>query len=387
LFHPGSLDDNPNRMGPTPEVRMVRRTRLTRRALAAGLGGAALAATTAPTPASTAPTPAAPAGLPVLPVSADWATALAATPRVQLVPGATYRLAAPVELPDGCRLYGNGATVTVAGDRVAALRATGRSDLALTDLTFRGRDADPTGTGPVFDHVALQLTRCSQVRVTGCTFDSWRGAGIVVTGSTSDDYFGYRIRLSDNTFRRCYFGVSTTDRGEYGILTGSTFAGCRLAVWNSAGNWSITENILVGCYGGYYSIAATSPYGAQTSDNWGHGSVVGNTVNHSNGGAPGRWSGGAAFPIGGVPVDPGPGVVVRGLLPPTFVGNTLWYSDIRAADLAGTRWLLSGNTLSNLTVSCTGAVPVQLVGTQANGPANLPTLTGNVADLLPASAS
>ncbi|MGC4783109.1 hypothetical protein ACLQ3A_15810 [Micromonospora zamorensis] len=47
-----------------------------------------------------------------------------------------------------------------------------------------------------------------------------------------------------------------------------------------------------------------------------------------------------------------------------------------------TRWMLSGCTLSNLAVSCTGSVPVHLVGTQANS-GNLPLLQGNVKDLLP----
>lgn len=46
------------------------------------------------------------------------------------------------------------------------------------------------------------------------------------------------------------------------------------------------------------------------------------------------------------------------------------------------RWLLSGCTFSNLTIRCTGTAPVHLVGTQANGAANLPALVGNVKDLL-----
>lgn len=41
--------------------------------------------------------------------------------------------------------------------------------------------------------------------------------------------------------------------------------------------------------------------------------------------------------------------------------------------------------MSNLTVECTGSVPVHLAGTQANGSANAPVLTGNVKDLLPIS--
>lgn len=89
------------------------------------------------------------------------------------------------------------------------------------------------------------------------------------------------------------------------------------------------------------------------------------------------------IPVGGVDRDPGRGVTIEGLLPPTFTGNTLWYTDVRASRLVGTRWLLSGCTFSNLTITGDGAVPVHLVGTQANGAANLPRLVGNVVDLLP----
>lgn len=80
--------------------------------------------------------------------------------------------------------------------------------------------------------------------------------------------------------------------------------------------------------------------------------------------------------------DLGCGGVVGGVLPPTFSGNTLWYTDLRAGDLLGTRWLISGCTLSNLSMTATGSVPVALVGTQSTAAANAPRLNGNATDLL-----
>ncbi|WP_406142117.1 right-handed parallel beta-helix repeat-containing protein [Streptomyces sp. NBC_01089] len=354
-------------------------TPLSRRALAvmAAAGTATAVAPAAPARAATAAT-----GLPILAVDADWAAVLAASPRVQLVPGATYTLSSTVELPDGCHIVGNGATVTVTGDTVGALRATGRHDIALTGIRFLGRAADPLGSAASFAHVGLRLERCTNARVVDCDFSYWRGAGIAVTGSASDDYFAYRCKLRGNSFERCYFGVSIADRSEYSVLGDNTFSYCRLAVWNSSGNWTVSGNSVMGCYGAYYSFARTSPYGTLTSDNWNHGTLSGNTFNHSDGGAKALWSANAAFPIGGSAQDPGPGIVVDGLLPPTFTGNTLWYTDIRANDLAGTGWLLSGCTLSNLTVSCTGTAPVRIVGTQSNGAANAPVLSGRVTDVL-----
>jgi hypothetical protein len=355
-----------------------------RRALAGAMGAAAAGLLLAPreaaaSPAAAGSTAAAIAGLPVLTAGEDWQQVLSATPRVQLEPGATYTLPAAVELPDGCLIVGNGATVTVSGASVPALRVTRRRDVTLTGIRFLGQETDPLGTAMARDHVAVTLTRSSDVRVTDCSFARWRGAGVVVTGSASDDYMGARTVVSGNTFDRCCFGVSTTDRSEYSLLSGNVFTYCRLAVWNSSGNWNIQGNTVVGCYGAYYSFAATSPYGSLSSDNWNHGAVTGNTFNHSNGGTPTRWTSNAAFPLGGTTRDPGPGVVVSGVLPPTFSGNTLWYTDVTATGLRGSRWVLTGCTLSDLTVACSGSVPIHLLGHQGNRP---PTLTGNVVDPL-----
>lgn len=347
-----------------------------------GAGAVLLPGTAAAAPApagATSPDP----GLPVLPVGADWQQVLAKTPQVQLEPGATYTLSATTELPDGCLIQGNGATVTTAADTFGALRISGRSDVILHGIRFLGRAENPVNSAPVFDHVALRISRSTNVQVHGCDFENWRGAGVVLTGSTADDYFAYRTTVQANRFHRCYFGVSVADRAEYGLLSDNVFTQCRLAIWNSAGNWAVTGNLASVCYAAYYSIASTSPYGSLVQDNWGHGSLVGNTFNHCTSGGSGRWSAHLPFPVGGVTRDPGSGVVVEGLLPPTFSGNTLWYSDVSATNLTGTRWLLSGSTFSNLTIRCLGVAPVHLLGTQSNGVANKPVLVGNVNDLHP----
>lgn len=341
---------------------------------------------------SAAPAHAAPSGVdnskhravPVVGPEDDLAAALAATPQVQLLHGTVYTLNSTVQLPAGTLIEGNGATITVANDSLTALHARQVSDVTLRNIRFQGRAQDPTNTAPEFGHVAVRLERSTNVRVLDCTFEFWRGAGVAVTGSTADDYFSYRSHISGNNFHRCYFGVSLADRSEYSLLTGNIFSTNRLAIWHSSGNWTVSSNITVNCYGAYYSFAKSSPYGALTSDNWNHGSVTGNTFNHSNGSGGARWTEGTSFPIGGTAQDPGTGVVVDGLLPPTFTGNTVWYSNIKGNNVGGTPWLLTGNTLSNLSISCTGNNWIHLLGFQSNGTANTPRLSGNVKNLLPA---
>lgn len=333
-----------------------------------------------PSPAHAGPTSHAP-GLPVVKPGADISAALAVTPRIQLEPGATYRLAAPVLVPTGALVVGNGATVTTTGDHAAFVIRSAR-DVTVLGVRFVGSEVDPVNSAHVPEHVAVRIERSHDVRVQDCDFLHWRGAGVVATGASADDYFAYRTKITGNSFSRCFMGVSAADRSEYGIIADNHFVYCRLAVWNSSGNWQLTGNDVVGCYGALYTFNASSPYGALTSDNWAHGAVTGNTFNHSNGGAKTLWNRNAGFAIGGVVQDPGAGIVVSGVLPPTFSGNTLWYTNIRAVNLAGTRWLVSGTTLSNLTVTCEGAVPVILVGTQSNAGAAQPRLVGNVRDAL-----
>lgn len=352
-------------------VSSVGRRRLLTGASVAGLGALA----------SVALSPAAQAAegnqaLPVLSPGDDWAATLALTPQVQLVAGAAYTLSSAVELPDNALIEGNGAIITVASDSIGAFIATSKIGITIRNVTLQGRTTDPINQPANFAHTAIRLTRCTSFRISNCDFNFWLGAGIAVTGSSSDEYFAYRGHIQDNNFVRCYFGVSFADRAEYCSLAENIFISNRLAIWNSSGNLTVTSNLVVSCYGAYYAYAKTSPYGAQTSDNWNHGAVTGNTFNHSNGGGT-RWTNNAAFPIGGSMIDPGAGVVIDGLLPPTFSGNTLWYSDIKATNHAANQWLLTGCALSNLAISATGN-PIKILGYQSNGAANAPQLSGNV---------
>nr|WP_242522124.1 right-handed parallel beta-helix repeat-containing protein [Microbacterium esteraromaticum] len=304
-------------------------------------------------------------GLPVLRPGDDWQLTLTATPHIQLVAGAVYALTATIDLPDGAFIEGNGAIITVADEGIGALRAQGRRNISIRNVIFRGRDGDPLGSEPRFEHVAIRLTRCSGYRITDCDFENWRGCGIAVTGSTGDDYFEYRGQVSGNTFHHCYLGVSFADRAEYSLLAQNIFTRNRLAVWNSSGNLTMSGNVVVSCYGAYYSFAQTSPYGVQASDNWAHGSVTGNTFNHSNGGGGPLWKTNAAFPIGGSTVDPGPGIAINRVIPPTFSANTLWYTDVTCTQHGANIWNLTGCASSDLTVSAAGA-EVRLVGCQWN---------------------
>ena len=195
-------------------------TGISRRAVAVAGAAGALAAVAPPGRADAAIVS---TSLPVLGVTDDWNAVLARTPQVQLTPGATYTLTAPVALPDRCVIVGNGATVTVANDQTSALSIAGRSSVTISGVpssdarparSTQHRSSRTSAYGSAAAPASGSWTATSR---TGAA-PAWR-----ITGSTADDYFGYRLKVSGNAFHRCYFGVSMADLSEYSQLTANSF--------------------------------------------------------------------------------------------------------------------------------------------------------------------
>jgi hypothetical protein len=223
--------------------------------------------------------------------------------------------------------------------------------------------------------------------IDGCSFKNWLGAGIVSQGATTGiSYYNYRTIISNNRFDQCFFGISIADRSEYGIFSNNVLTSCRVGTWQSSGNWNITGNSYVTCRAPYLSYAKTSPFGALSSDNWNHGSVVGNIMNHANSGGNTPW-GAASFPIGGVSSDPS-GVVINGVLPPTFCGNTLYYTNLNLSGVTATStqtpWQITGCVFSQMTITASSPGVVALVGCSKQ--ANV-TVNANVIEQQPFSTT
>lgn len=379
----------PRGPAPVPDAGHSAGGEIGRGALLTGLGaaGLGLAAALAPSAAVAGPPEPRRTGgaesVPVLAAGADWAEVLATTPQIQLDPAQRYVLDAPVDLPSGTVIEGHGATVSVSSTGHGAFVIDKAEDVTIRGVRLLGTEAPALDVQLTVEHTAIRARRARNLRVIDCDLIGWQGAGIAATGDAADDYFSYGLQITGNRVEDCYLGVSTADRCEYSVLAANVFTTCRLAVWNSSGNWNLTGNVIVGCYGAYYSIAATSPFGDHATDNWNHGSVTGCTMNHANGGSPRRWTAEFALPIGDTVRDPGPGVVLEGVLPPTFCGNTLWYTDVTVRDLPASVWNLTGCALSDLRITQDGRAPVRLIGPQSNaGEEHAPVLVGEAADAL-----
>lgn len=285
--------------------------------------------------------------------------------KIFLAAGATYTLTSAVSLPAGTQIEGNGATVTVDSTSHGAFTfgtsSAVTTGLKLRNIIFLGQAADATNSALNTAHVALSTQRAQDINIEGCIFRFWLGAGMTQQ-AVAGDQFTQRNIIHGNTFDRCYFGLSLADRAEFNLVYGNHFNQCRLGVWSAAGNNKVDCNEFLDCYGAYYSYAQTSPFGTFTSDNWSHGSFVGNTANHSNGSGGTRWTSNVSFSIGGVSTDPGTGFVCNGVLQPTFAGNTFYYTNITSTNCTLPDWNIVGSVLAQMVVTQSGSNTVTLVG-------------------------
>lgn len=270
-----------------------------------------------------------------------------------------------IALPSNTFISGNGAIVTPGQSHQNCFTLTDVKNVSLRDIHFRGQTAGAAGGALNTSHIAVQIIKSQDVLIHGCSFKNWLGAGIVSRGSTSGvSYFNYRLIISNNTFDQCFFGISIADRSEYSIFSNNILTSCRVGTWHSSGNWNINGNTYVTCRAPYLSFGNTSPFGTYSSDNWNHGSFTANILNHSNSGGDTPW-GAISFPIGGVASDP-TGVVISGVLPPTFTGNTLYYTNLDFTGVTATStsspWQITGCVFSQMTISASQSGVIALVG-------------------------
>ena len=271
-----------------------------------------------------------------------------------------------IVLPANTTIIGNGAKVSPSSTSNKCFIITDVTNIIIRDINFIGQKSAAVGSALKTAHIAIHLTRSQDIYINGCAFINWLGAGIVSQGGTTGiSYYNYRMIISNNRFDQCYFGISIADRSEYCMFSNNILSSCRVGTWNSSGNWNIIGNTYVSCRAPYLSYAKTSPFGALSSDNWSHGSFVGNIMNHSNSGGVNVWSSNAAFPIGGVSTDPS-GVVLNGVLPPTFTANTMYYTNLDCTGITaaqtGTAWQITGCVFSQNTITASVAGSIALVG-------------------------
>ena len=281
---------------------------------------------------------------------------------ISLNPQVTYSFNGVV-LPSGTTLMGNGATITSPDTTKAIFYAgdassTGTSNIILEGIHFKGSSETPDNAASVATDVGVYLHASAKIKITNCRFDNFLGAGIACDYFPSAPALDYHMQqnvISTNVFHYCYYGIAIWNRAEYGVFSSNIVSYCRVGIWSQSGNWAFTGNSIFKCRAGFVSTLNTNSLVTVAGINPQHGSLVGNIVNHCRCDQSCGWAT-SNYAIGTNSVDY-QGVTISGAsgcIPPTFTGNTLYYSDLKYTGSASSGiavWYVTGCVLSNMTIS------------------------------------
>lgn len=275
-------------------------------------------------------------------------------------------------LPSGTFIVGKGATITSPNTTYAIFNTNGNDDINISGINFVGATASPDGVASVASDVGIKIDTSYRVRVQDCEFNNFLGCGINAHGLPIDlpaaiANKSIRNIITKNRFSKCFIGLALWDQSEYGIISDNNFTYCRVAIWSQSGNCAFTGNCIANCRAGFVSTPDINNIILSSGDNRQHGSVVGNIFNHCRSDQSNiPWT--TNFLINGKDYQ---GVWIDGLagtLPPSFVANTMYYSDLKYlnADVSAMPiWVISGCVFSRMEVSCSHNGYLQLNGCTA----------------------
>jgi len=276
-----------------------------------------------------------------------------------------------INIPSGTKISGNGATITSPDTahpifNMGPQGSSGTVDIILDGINFKGSSPDANNLACVETDCGIYLYKSGRVKITNCRFEHFLGAGIncfdYSTNPALIDYISQQNIITGNTFHRCYYGFVNWFNAEYNICSLNNFTHCRCAIWSQSANWLFSGNLIVRCRAGFVSAidlnTIVTSVGALQ-----HGSFTGNIINHCRSEQTVSWQT-ENYLINGIDYQ---GIYINGAsgcIPPTFNGNTLYYSGltyINAATSGMPYWYLTGCVLSNCVVSCNVTAKMGLV--------------------------
>lgn len=262
-----------------------------------------------------------------------------------------------IVIPSGVTIIGNGSTVRAATADAPVFRISQNvHQIYIQGINFDGNlKGTPYGRDVVKTHIGIEVYKASYVTIENCGFEDFLGAGISMFNHNGNK-LAVDLRVSGCRFSRCQYGWIAWYNCEYGILSDNHFTNCRVGMWNCSGNWLVSGNVAVDCRAAYISTPKPNEIAFSTGGNFAHGTITGNTMNHSN---DSPWP---ATPLKfGNATRAFQGVVFDSVLPVTFTGNSMWYTDFSAENLLD-EFYLTGCTLSNCLVTASGKHAMHLTG-------------------------
>lgn len=271
-----------------------------------------------------------------------------------------------ITVPTETKIIGNGATITSPDTTNPVFDLTGCDDFSVQGVCFVGSTGSPDNAAMVATDSAISIIGTKKLRITDCTFENFLGAAINDKG-----YAGGAVEklinhtISNNKIYRCYFGITLWKEAEYNVILGNRIAYCRVGIWNSAGNNNITGNTIVRCRAAYVSTDDINDIIVDAGTNRDHGNVVGNIFNHCKADQTDVGWKTANYLINSVDYHSVWVDGANGTIPPNFVGNTLYYTDILYTGATASTmpfWIISGCVLSNMTISCDAIEKLSIIG-------------------------
>ncbi|MCP4955186.1 MAG: hypothetical protein GY919_06130 [Photobacterium aquimaris] len=261
-----------------------------------------------------------------------------------------------ISLPSGTSIIGNGATIKTTSLNFPIIKIDEHStNIIIKDIRFDGDVSTPINMPVQATHIGIEVYKASNITIEGCDFKNFLGTGISTFNYTGQK-MSSAIQVRGCRFIACQYGFTAWYNCEYGILEGCHFTECRAAIFICSGNWLVTGNIVVKCRASYIATNLANEIAFSTGGNFSHGNVSNNTFNHSN---DSPW---AATPLqAGTTFENIAGIYFKNVLPVTFTGNALWYTDINISNIEDD-FYFTGCTLSNNTIKVVGTSKVYLSG-------------------------
>lgn len=261
---------------------------------------------------------------------------------VYLIPGATYHWH-NVKISRPITIYGRGATVKLSGSVGPIIEVT-------TGLTVKPSDCPVTIYDVIFDgdvtvnrtvamndsfipHSAIWFTNAWKSSIINCSFFNFNGTALWYRDDALYTFWSQQHMVLGCKFQLCRICISNSGRSEYSLANSNSFFDCCVCFNVVGGNWRRSGNNISTCKCAYLHVEAGMWYEGSNKLNTAHGAFTDNTLNHCDQGSlwPAAWAladGRQITRISGMYFDSSVSC------PPTFTGNTLWYSSIELRGFA-----------------------------------------------------
>ena len=281
----------------------------------------------------------------LLPVDADPEDYFNKYSAIYLIPDATY-VWKNVEISKHLHLYGQGATVKLHGSGPILSIQSSKIEpetlrILISDVNFVGGEI-PNRNSPMtaenIHHGAIFCHNVWKTTISNCVFENFKGAAVWYSSLQYYNYrkWGHQHCITGCKFDSCRIGIANTSCSEFSMANNNHFFDCQVCFNVVGGYWMRNDNLFVQCRCAYLHTKEHMWY-AGDGNNFqaARGTFNNNMLNHCDYGS--LWP--TEFKL-----ENGSKIELAGFYydddeeqPPSFVGNMLWYGDVKILNLPITR--------------------------------------------------